>query len=193
MVKNSTHTKTSAAVPGALNILSASAVMMTVPGSIWAPPTGPVVTALVVSIVLVSRMLPAPIRRPSAISAIGKAWISGTSALEGITALGGLAVLPPMGLVRWWFPVLLAAMAVHLSTFTVWMRRVVDVLLVPVAWVAVAVAVGSVYVGELQNGWVLSGWLMSTAVTGYVIALSTPAGNMLCGPASKWQTRTVEN
>lgn len=178
-------------VPGAVIILSISALLMTVPGAVLARPQGLFPAAVVMAALIIAWRAPRPVPVPVRLDPRGAQWISVTSALEGVAAVGGLLACLVAGQLSWWFPLVLGSVAIHLTAFLIWIRRRVDLVLVPVSWVGVGVSVVLTAQGQWRAGWIEGGWVMAIAVLGYVLALATPAGNALCGPVRVERVRTA--
>ena len=129
-------------VHGALPILSISSLMMVAPGAILMRPLG-ILPALAAAVaVVIALRSPRPEARPLQLGRRGAQWVGASSALEGIVAVGGVLLCLVADQMQWWFPLLLASVALHLTTFLIWARRRIDLLLVPIAWTSAGLAIG---------------------------------------------------
>lgn len=188
---NETTARPSAASPGALVILTCSAIAMSLPGAVLAGPPGLLATVLIALATLWCWTRTRPTPPPTRLGRRGAAWVQATAIAEGVVTTTGFIPLMMTGHIRWWLPLVLCSVSIHLTTFLVWARRRADLLLVPVSWAAVGLSAALTAQGQWRAGWVEGGWVMAVAVLGYVLVLATPAGNVLCGPVRMGRARTM--
>lgn len=178
-------------VHGALPILSISSLMMVAPGAILMRPLG-ILPALAAAVaVVIALRSPRPEARPLQLGRRGAQWVGASSALEGIVAVGGVLLCLVADQMQWWFPLLLASVALHLTTFLIWARRRIDLLLVPIAWTSAGLAIALTAQGDWRTAWASAGWLMAVVVVGYLLVLATPVANALSGPVWMRRARSV--
>ena len=184
---NATTARPGAGSNGPLVILTCSAIALSLPGAVLSGAVGIVVTVLISIAALWCWTRTRPTLPPTRLGHRGALWAQVTSAMEGIVTTTPLVPLMMVGQGRWWFPLVLCTVSIHLTTFLIWARRRADLLLVPASWVAVVLTAQ----GQWHSGWVEGGWMMAVVDLGYVLILATPAGNALCGPIRLGRARTA--
>jgi hypothetical protein len=97
-------------------------------------------------------------RRPA--SSAARLAVQATSIAEGFALMGGAISLPLAGLGQWWLIMLITVVAIHLTTVAWVMRRRIDAVLVPLAWIASDAGAIFVSRGDWRLGWTIAGGLL---------------------------------
>ena len=137
---NATTARPGAGSNGPLVILTCSAIAMSLPGAVLAGPPGLLVAVLIALATLWCWTRTRPTPPPTRLGRRGAAWVQATAIAEGVVTTTSFIPLMMTGHIRWWLPLVLCSVSVHLTTFLVWARRRADLLLVPVSWAAVGLS-----------------------------------------------------
>jgi hypothetical protein len=114
----------------------------------------------------------APPKRRTVTAAARRA-VTGTSAAQGITLVGGGLLLLAVGRLEWWPVAVVAVSAAHLSAVAWVARRALDAVAVPAAWLAAIAGAVLVARGQWQAAWVVACGVMCLVTATYARRVAT--------------------
>ncbi|MDR1295115.1 MAG: hypothetical protein LBK59_09220 [Bifidobacteriaceae bacterium] len=117
--------------------------------------------------------LPGTLPKRRTMTAARRRAITGTSAAQGITLVGGGLLVFAVGHYEWWPVAVVAVSAAHLSTVAWVARRVLDAVAVPAAWLAAIAGAVLVVRGEWRGAWVVACGIMCLVTATYARRVAT--------------------